>query len=214
MTKYSVHFGDNKVSFTCKKHGQGMPDLHTPAASSSIENIKIAYGAPVARELIRFELTEVGGSGDGSGGSSGSGGNISSAAAAAVAVPVEGLSRKEDERRLAAAGEAGDGLVFSVTGLISNANYSSKKSVCILFINNRLVECHSIKRVIEAVYSEVLPRHGHPFIYLSLRMPPQVRCRITPSDPRPSHVDARPPAHLTTRAHPYSLPRPPAARRR
>jgi DNA mismatch repair protein MLH1 len=173
VTKYSVHFGDSKVAFTCKKQGQGMPDLHTPAASTTLDNIKIAYGAQVARELIRFELTEVG---SGGGGSSSSSSSSSSATAAAVAAPLDGLpiSRKEDERRLALAGEAEDGLVFSMTGLISNANYSSKKSVCILFINNRLVECHSIKRVIETVYSEVLPRHGHPFIYLSLRMPPQV----------------------------------------
>ena len=82
------------------------------------------------------------------------------------------ITRKEDEMASAAAG-LNDALVFSINGLISNANFSSKRGICIIFINNRLVECVSVKRVIEAVYAEVLPRHSHPFIYLSMRMPPQ-----------------------------------------
>lgn len=149
VTKYSVHYGEQQVSFTCKKQGQAMPDLHTPTDSSSLENIKIAYGPSVARELISFELTE------------GEGLEQSSTA-----------TRKEDESQLTAAG-IDEKLVFSIQGLISNANYSSKKGVCILFINNRLVECQSIRKVVEAVYTEILPRHTHPFIYLSIRMPPQ-----------------------------------------
>ena len=159
VTKYSVHFGEQNVSFTCKKQGQLMSDIHTPGKSTSLENIKIAYGASVSRELIELSLAlgecyeddKVG------------------CDKKAVSVANE-ITRKEDESFSAAAGSQGS-LVFSIKGWISNANYSSKRGICILFINNRLVDCQSIKKVVEAVYSEILPRHTHPFIYLSIRMP-------------------------------------------
>ncbi|KAJ1428000.1 DNA mismatch repair protein, partial [Ochromonadaceae sp. CCMP2298] len=63
-------------------------------------------------------------------------------------------------------------LVVSVRGRISNANFSTKKATHIFFINNRLVESPALKKTIEAVYCEVLPRHQHPFIHLSFTMPP------------------------------------------
>jgi DNA mismatch repair protein MLH1 len=163
VTKYSVHFGEQKVSFTCKKQGQQMSDLHTPVNSSSLENIKIAYGASVAKELIEFELTE-----GKCFGREGKGDRKEDKTASAL----DGISRRAEEKMLAAAGSE-DSLVFSIKGLISNANYSSKRGICILFINNRLVDCQSIKKVVEAVYTEILPRHAHPFIYLSISMPPQ-----------------------------------------
>ena len=49
-----------------------------------------------------------------------------------------------------------------VSGYISNANYSSAKGVFILFINNRLVDCHNLKKSIDDVYSPILPK---VFIY-------------------------------------------------
>jgi DNA mismatch repair protein MLH1 len=155
VTKYSIHFGDQKVSFTCKKQGQTMPDHHTPVSSSTLENIKIAYGASLSRELQPFELSH---------------GNIAAASAPVISTS---STRRADETALGALGENDAGLSFSMKGLISNANYSSKKGICIFFINNRLVECQSIKKVIDSVYSEILPRHAHPFLYLSIRMPPQ-----------------------------------------
>ena len=195
VTKYSVHFGENKVSFTCKKQGQAMSDLHTPMNSSTLENIKIAYGAAVSKELIKFELKE---------------GNCSLVEDANLIKNdlqkcVKKTDRKKDDMNfndqdsheisklemnsnhdnniegnkynksdlLLSSNDQDEVLSFSMSGLISNANYSSKKGICIIFINNRLVECLSVKKVIEAVYSEVLPRHSHPFIYLSIRMPPQ-----------------------------------------
>ena len=230
VTKYSVHFGDQKISFTCKKQGQPMSDLHTPINSTTLENIKIAYGASVSRELINFELKE---------------GNLFSAEDKNIvesnknnekhsqqnkdskkytiihdkngsnSLNIEndyenenyndnanankneishvneskndhtdnknneeiendnnGKKRKRNDTN-DVSDDDNDVLAFSMTGLISNANYSSKKGISILFINNRLVECLSIKRVIEAVYADILPRHSHPFIYLSISMPPQ-----------------------------------------
>ncbi|DAZ99650.1 TPA: hypothetical protein N0F65_001887 [Lagenidium giganteum] len=64
-------------------------------------------------------------------------------------------------------------LDFNVRGFISNANYNLKKSQFILFINNRLVDCPPLKRACDYVYSLYLPKHTHPFVYISLEMPPQ-----------------------------------------
>lgn len=127
MTRYSVHFGDKKVSFTCKKYGQSIPDLHTPANSTTVDNIKVAFGASLARELI----------------------------------PVTFRSAGDDLQSFS----------VEVTGRVTNANYSNKKAVYILFINNRLVECPAIRRTVESVYGELLPKHTFPFVYLSFSMP-------------------------------------------
>ncbi|KAI8068681.1 histidine kinase-like ATPase [Gongronella butleri] len=66
-----------------------------------------------------------------------------------------------------------DNLDFSFTAHISNANYSMKKTTLLLFINNRAVDSNNIKRMIESVYSPLLPKGGHPFVYLSLNINPK-----------------------------------------
>lgn len=48
-----------------------------------------------------------------------------------------------------------------------------RKSHFILFINGRLVDCPALKRACEYVYSLYLPKHTHPFVYLSLELPPE-----------------------------------------
>jgi DNA mismatch repair protein MLH1 len=45
-----------------------------------------------------------------------------------------------------------------------------KKLTLILFINNRLVESTAIRRTVETVYAAYLPKHSHPFVYLSLAL--------------------------------------------
>nr|CAB3263866.1 DNA mismatch repair protein Mlh1-like [Phallusia mammillata] len=62
-------------------------------------------------------------------------------------------------------------LHLRIKGYISNANCSMKKFNFLLFINNRLVECTSLKRALDAVYQSYLPKGGRPFVYLSLEMP-------------------------------------------
>ena len=62
--------------------------------------------------------------------------------------------------------------IFSAKGYVSNANWSTKSGNFILFINHRLVE-HPLKRAVQSVYSEYLPRHGKPFVYMSLELPPR-----------------------------------------
>ncbi|CAO1943126.1 unnamed protein product [Urochloa humidicola] len=61
--------------------------------------------------------------------------------------------------------------VFKMDGYISNANYVAKKITMILFINDRLVDCTSLKRAIEFVYSATLPQASKPFIYMSINLP-------------------------------------------
>jgi len=64
-------------------------------------------------------------------------------------------------------------LGFKLTGLVSNANYSTKKPSFLLFINHRLVDSTSLRRAVDSVYSAYLPKHTYPFVYLSLEINPK-----------------------------------------
>uniref|UniRef100_A0A803W8V7 MutL homolog 1 n=1 Tax=Ficedula albicollis TaxID=59894 RepID=A0A803W8V7_FICAL len=64
-------------------------------------------------------------------------------------------------------------LAFKMKGYITNANYSVKKCVFLLFINHRLVESAAMRKAIETVYAAYLPKGMHPFLYLSLEIAPQ-----------------------------------------
>lgn len=63
-------------------------------------------------------------------------------------------------------------LGFKADGWVSTANYSGKKLTLLLFINHRSVESSAIRKAIESTYQPFLPRHGHPFVYLSLDIDP------------------------------------------
>ncbi|KAM7189696.1 DNA mismatch repair protein Mlh1 [Naviculisporaceae sp. PSN 640] len=62
---------------------------------------------------------------------------------------------------------------FMADGLVTNANYSAKKTTLLLFINHRCVESSNIRKSIESTYSGFLPKGGHPFVYLSLQIDPE-----------------------------------------
>lgn len=64
-------------------------------------------------------------------------------------------------------------LGFSMKALVTNANYSVKKSTFLLFINHRLVDSTSLRKALETVYQAYLPKGTHPFIYMSLEISPQ-----------------------------------------
>uniref|UniRef100_A0A674KDV9 DNA mismatch repair protein MLH1 n=1 Tax=Terrapene triunguis TaxID=2587831 RepID=A0A674KDV9_9SAUR len=64
-------------------------------------------------------------------------------------------------------------LAFKMKGYITNANYSVKKCMFLLFINHRLVESSALRKAIETVYAAYLPKSTHPFLYLSLEIAPQ-----------------------------------------
>ncbi|KAF2885086.1 hypothetical protein ILUMI_21089 [Ignelater luminosus] len=62
---------------------------------------------------------------------------------------------------------------FKAHGFMTNVNYSTKKFTFLLFINHRLVECQSLKKCIDQIYSTYLPKNSHPFMYLSLELNPR-----------------------------------------
>ncbi|XP_043920831.1 DNA mismatch repair protein Mlh1 [Protopterus annectens] len=64
-------------------------------------------------------------------------------------------------------------LAYKMKGYISNANYSVKKCIFLLFINHRLVESNALRKAIETVYAAYLPKNTHPFLYLSLEIAAQ-----------------------------------------
>ena len=61
---------------------------------------------------------------------------------------------------------------FKASGYVTNANYNSKRTMLLLFINHRSVESSAVKKAIEQAYQTFLPKGGHPFIYLSLEIDP------------------------------------------
>jgi len=73
---------------------------------------------------------------------------------------------------------------YKATGLITNGSYSAPKSSAafLLFINDRLVESSSLRRSVESVYADTLPKGGKPFIYLSLELPgPHIDVNVHPT---------------------------------
>ncbi len=65
-----------------------------------------------------------------------------------------------------------DKLGFTLNGYISNANFSVKKLIFLLFINNRLVDSSNLRKSIELVYANYLPKDKHPFVYMSISILP------------------------------------------
>lgn len=61
---------------------------------------------------------------------------------------------------------------FHCRGLATGPEWTSRTTSLTLFINNRLIECNSLRRAVDAVYMPVLPRHQHPWVYLSLDLDP------------------------------------------
>ena len=76
------------------------------------------------------------------------------------------------ERELLDVEDSCEQLQFKFNGVITNPNFSGKKLTFILFINNRLVDCNTLKQAIENLYAQYIPKHTHPFIYLSLSLQP------------------------------------------
>ena len=61
-------------------------------------------------------------------------------------------------------------LEFKIEGWISGANWSAKKTTMLCFINDRLVDCPSLRKGIESLYSSLLPKGGRPWLYVSLEI--------------------------------------------
>ncbi|XP_013918263.1 PREDICTED: DNA mismatch repair protein Mlh1 [Thamnophis sirtalis] len=73
-------------------------------------------------------------------------------------------------------------LAFKMKGLVTNANYSMKKCIFLLFVNHRLVESTALRRAIETIYAAYLPKSTYPFLYISLEIaPPNVDVNVHPT---------------------------------
>ncbi|XP_020281682.1 DNA mismatch repair protein Mlh1 isoform X2 [Pseudomyrmex gracilis] len=82
---------------------------------------------------------------------------------------------------------------FKMQALVTNPNYTNKRMVMLLFINNRLVDSSSIRKMLEDVYSVYLPKKAHPWCYISLDINPQnidVNIHPTKHEVRFLHEDA------------------------
>ena len=63
-----------------------------------------------------------------------------------------------------------------IKGYVSNVNYTHKSgstggSNLVLFINNRLVTSSIIKKMVDAIYAEILPKNATYWGYISLQLP-------------------------------------------
>lgn len=92
---------------------------------------------------------------------------------ASVVDNIRGVFGNAVSRELIEVGCEDQKLAFKMKGYISNANYSVKKCILVLFINHRLVESSALKKAVETVYAAYLPKNTHPFLYLSLEIAPQ-----------------------------------------
>ncbi|XP_053681336.1 DNA mismatch repair protein Mlh1 [Anopheles nili] len=63
-------------------------------------------------------------------------------------------------------------LQLTVDGFVTNVNFSLKKGISLMFINHRAVECNTLKKAIDEIYSIYLPKGSSPFIYLSIGLNP------------------------------------------
>ncbi|KAJ3610423.1 hypothetical protein NHX12_022515 [Muraenolepis orangiensis] len=91
---------------------------------------------------------------------------------ASIVDNIRGVFGNAVSRELIEVGCEDTKLAFKLKGYISNANYSVKKCILVLFINHRLVESSALKKAIETVYAAYLPKNTHPFLYLSLEIAP------------------------------------------
>lgn len=56
VNKYSIHH--DGIAFTCKRAGDNMPSLSTTRKNTTVDNIRLVYGAAVANDLLPFELVD------------------------------------------------------------------------------------------------------------------------------------------------------------
>ena len=94
-------------------------------------NIKIAFGQVLGRELLELKCKYPPDD------EKGEGGEADKRAAGGTIATGEGTAEGHGNGSSSAA--AGEGLQFTASGYISNANYNMKKSIFMLFINNRMV---------------------------------------------------------------------------
>lgn len=70
---------------------------------------------------------------------------------------------------------------FAMEGYMSTSTFTGKKSKFILFVNDRLIEHQGIRRMVERIYEEYLPRLSF-FVYIDLKVAhDRIDCNVNPS---------------------------------
>jgi DNA mismatch repair protein MLH1 len=128
VSRYAIRYSE--VAFACKRLPDGGGgkavaglDVRTAAGATAEANIRAAFGANLAQELVLMEV------------------NMEACGIAARAHA-------------------------------TNAGFSMRKGIFVLFINGRLVNCAPLKRAVDAAYAAFLPKGGHAFMYLDVAMRP------------------------------------------
>ncbi|KAG8762754.1 DNA mismatch repair protein [Ceratobasidium sp. 423] len=161
VTRYAIHQAG--VSFVCKKAGSTSPDVSTPIGASRSSLIRLLFGAGVADALLELEISSSDVSEQATGKRKRPKGDVDAME--------ESWSDSDDEA--VPVGKRGDKTTWKANAVFTNTSFQGKKLSLLLFINHRLVESRRIQRGIEAVYSTIMPKGAHPFVYLSLEIDPK-----------------------------------------
>ncbi|KAH7345569.1 DNA mismatch repair protein MutL [Rhizoctonia solani] len=161
VTRYAIHQAG--VSFVCKKAGSTSPDVSTPIGASRSSLIRLLFGSGVADALLDLTLSSSDVSEQATGKRKRPRGDVDTME--------ESWSESDDEA--VPVGERSEKTKWKANAVFTNTSFQGKKLILLLFINHRLVESRRIQRGVEAVYSTIMPKGAHPFIYLSLEIDPK-----------------------------------------
>ncbi|KAA0034980.1 DNA mismatch repair protein MLH1 isoform X1 [Cucumis melo var. makuwa] len=56
LSRFAIHH--TNISFSCRKHGAARADVHSVGPTSRLDAIRTVYGASVARNLMKIEVSE------------------------------------------------------------------------------------------------------------------------------------------------------------
>ncbi|KAF8601503.1 DNA mismatch repair protein MutL [Ceratobasidium sp. AG-I] len=160
VTRYAIHQAG--VAFVCRKAGAPTPDVSTPMGANRTALVRLLYGAAVADVLLETSVS----SSDVSEGATGKRKRPKGD------VDMEEVWSESDDEAVPV-GKRTDKTKWKAEAVFTDTSYHGKKSTLLLFINHRLVESRRIQRGIEAVYTAILPKGAHPFVYLSLEVDPK-----------------------------------------
>lgn len=81
-------------------------------------------------------------------------------------------------------------LGYAAEAWLSTADWTSKKTTFICFINHRLVDSPSLKRALETMYALMLPKGRHPWMYLAMEIEPaRIDVNVHPTKQEVHFVD-------------------------